>query len=268
MSNNFLDRYELIKLNKSNCYSDTYHGYDKALKIDVSIQIYNEDVLKEYPDLVDKYDKLANLSHPNILKIYNIAYNEYGQVCVIFEYLDYANLYQVLKVRNLREDDISYIFYQICDAISFAHKNSIFHGKIYFKDIFVDSNNTTKIGGYNFGASVESDISYLGEFLDNIFRMDDENNFSKDISEIRDKCIYNKYKNVNQIMADLEKTNKALDQAVPVKRSRLKNNYSDHSNKRTDKDSKKKHSIFLTYFLPIILALIVTILLVKLINLL
>lgn len=266
MSSKFFDRYEFIKLNKSNYYSNTYHAYDKSLKLDVSIQIYKKNIVENYSDIINKYDRLARLEHPNIFKIYKIAYTEENELCIVFEYLDYMNLYQVLKTRSINEEDVLYIFYQICSALGFCHNHGIYHGEFYFKDIFIDYDNMTKIGGFNLISSVQTDINYLGEFLDKIFRMYGENKFSRPIKKIRDKCIDNQYPSVDAIIMDLKKISNFLKRYPGENRGQEDYAYMNTDSTRIDKSYKKKPSVFVTYILPIILAFIVTIFLIKIIN--
>lgn len=87
---------------------------------------------------------LAKLSHPNIVGVY-----DFGQAGAlhyfIMEFVDGANLRQLIRSGRLAPREALAVVPQICDALQFAHDEGVVHRDIKPENILVDRRGRVKI---------------------------------------------------------------------------------------------------------------------------
>jgi len=97
---------------------------------------------------------LARVSHPNIVTIH-----DFGEVddyyYFVMEYVDGANLRQVLQAGQLSPHEALAIVPQICDALQFAHEEGIVHRDIKPENILVDSKGRVKIADFGLAKLIQ-----------------------------------------------------------------------------------------------------------------
>jgi len=90
---------------------------------------------------------LARLGHPNIVAIY-----DFGQAgdfyYFVMEYVDGANLRQVLRDGHLRPEQALRIVPQICDALQYAHEEGVVHRDIKPENILLNRKGRVRIADF------------------------------------------------------------------------------------------------------------------------
>lgn len=71
---------------------------------------------------LDIYDKLQELQHPYLPKIYDVRFEE-SETIVIEEYITGGSLANI----SAGEKQLKQWFFEVCDVLSFLHKNGILH---------------------------------------------------------------------------------------------------------------------------------------------
>ena len=89
-----------------------------------------------YVNVKNEIEILKKLSHPNIVKIYEI-YDIREYYFQINEYCKFSDLYNYFKF-HLSEKQICIILYQILSGILYLHENNIIHRDIKLENILVD----------------------------------------------------------------------------------------------------------------------------------
>jgi tRNA A-37 threonylcarbamoyl transferase component Bud32 len=90
---------------------------------------------------------LARLSHPNIVAVHDVG--KAGEFYYfIMEYVDGANLRQVLRAGELTPEQALRIVPQICDALQYAHEEGIVHRDIKPENILLDRKGRVKIADF------------------------------------------------------------------------------------------------------------------------
>ncbi|TCP49404.1 serine/threonine protein kinase [Tamaricihabitans halophyticus] len=98
----------------------------------------------------------ARLHHPNAITVFDVVTDDYGQPCLIMEYLPSTSLAQVLaEPRTLNPTDAASIGAQVAAALIDAHAVGIVHRDIKPGNVLLGDNGTVKIT--DFGISRATD---------------------------------------------------------------------------------------------------------------
>ena len=90
---------------------------------------------------------LARLSHPHIVAVHDFGETG-GLYYFIMEYVDGANLRQLLWGRQLKPEDSLKIIPQVCEALQYAHEEGIVHRDIKPENILLDKKGRVKIADF------------------------------------------------------------------------------------------------------------------------
>jgi eukaryotic-like serine/threonine-protein kinase len=103
------------------------------------------------PANVERFNReaqaLAKLNHPHIVAIYDVG-QTHGFFYFLMEYVDGANLRQVLQAGRLKPAEALQIIPQICDALQYAHGQGVIHRDIKPENILLDQTGQIKIADF------------------------------------------------------------------------------------------------------------------------
>jgi len=124
-----------------------YHARQKGLDRDVALKLVSVDVTAD-PAFAERFTRearaLASLTHPAITSVF-----DFGQVgrfyYLIMEYVDGANLRQILNAGGLSSREAMTMVSRMCDALQYAHDNGIVHRDIKPENLLVDRAGQLKI---------------------------------------------------------------------------------------------------------------------------
>ena len=124
-----------------------YHARQKGLDRDVALKLVSVDVTAD-PAFAERFTRearaLASLTHPAITGVF-----DFGQVgrfyYLIMEYVDGANLRQILNTGGLSSREAMTMVSRMCDALQYAHDNGIVHRDIKPENLLVDRAGQLKI---------------------------------------------------------------------------------------------------------------------------
>ena len=100
--------------------------------IKTSSQFSRENVLR----FVDEAQLTGQLQHPNIIPVYDLGLDDYGEVFYTMKYVKGTTLDQVLRRIREREEDaikkyplatLLTVFQKICDGVAYAHSMGVVH---------------------------------------------------------------------------------------------------------------------------------------------
>ncbi|MCM8525554.1 MAG: serine/threonine protein kinase [Lentisphaeraceae bacterium] len=138
-------------------------GHHSTLDIPVAIKVLKPDYAQRSPDAVERFLKearaVAKLRHPNIVSVYNAGHEE-GFYFMSMEFIKGRDLAEILESPfNLSLKDALKLTCQVCDALEYAHKNSIVHRDIKPANIFVDEEGNAKVGDLGLAKDLKDDQS-------------------------------------------------------------------------------------------------------------
>jgi serine/threonine protein kinase len=97
----------------------------------------------------------ARLNHPNIVTVHDFG-EAAGWFYLLMEFVDGADLRQVLRQGKLRPEEALRIVPAICDALQYAHRNGVVHRDIKPGNILMDREGKVKIADFGIAKLAES----------------------------------------------------------------------------------------------------------------
>ncbi len=91
---------------------------------------------------------LARLGHPNIVTLYDFGQTADGLFYFLMEYVEGANLRQVLRGGKLSAEEALAIVPQICEALQYAHERGIIHRDIKPENILLSHAGVVKLADF------------------------------------------------------------------------------------------------------------------------
>src|SRR5262245_43733307 len=97
---------------------------------------------------------LARLNHPHVVAVHDFGESD-GLFYLVMEYVDGANLRNVLAKGGLAAHEALAIIPQICDALQYAHEEGIVHRDIKPENILLDSKGRVKIADFGLAKLID-----------------------------------------------------------------------------------------------------------------
>ena len=149
---NYIGDYIIKETIGTGTFSKVKLGINKYTKEKVAIKLLEKSKITEKEDLKRinrEISIIKKLSHPNIIKINEIFENE-KYYYIIMDYCSKGELIDyIVKKTKLTEDESSFFFYQIINAIEYIHKKNIVHRDLKPENLLLTENNKIKIIDFN-----------------------------------------------------------------------------------------------------------------------
>ena len=141
-------RYEIHELLGVGGMAYVYKAYDNIEKRWVAIKILKEE-LAGNSDFLRRFRNeskaIAVLSHPNIVKVYDVSFGDRIQY-IVMEYIDGITLKQYIEQQGeIKWREALYFTVQILRALQHAHEKGIIHRDIKPQNIMLLEDGTIKV---------------------------------------------------------------------------------------------------------------------------
>ncbi len=153
-------RYELLEILGIGGMSVVYKAYDNiesrtvAVKILKDEYVSNEEFLRRFKN---ESKAIAVLSHPNIVKVYDVSFGEKLQY-IVMEHIEGITLKQLIEQQgSLRWKDALYYTMQILRGLQHAHDKGIVHRDIKPQNIMVLPDTTIKVTDFGIARFARSE---------------------------------------------------------------------------------------------------------------
>lgn len=130
-----LGKYEIIDWLGGGRFGDVFLAHDTILDKNFALKISRmrkEEILM----LKDEAKLLASLSHPNIVRFYNIDFVE-KKLVLVMEYIKGKTLRDVIIDEGIDINKAVSITAQTIDAVNYAHKNNVLHRDLKPENILI-----------------------------------------------------------------------------------------------------------------------------------
>ncbi len=153
------DRYEIIRSIGEGGMANVYLAYDVILERNVAIKVLRGDLAND-EKFIRRFRREAlaasNLSHPNIVKIYDVGEDQ-GNYYIVMEYIEGKTLKQLLKKRGkLTLSEAIDIMLQLTDGMSHAHDSYIIHRDLKPQNIMIQEDGAIKITDFGIAMALNS----------------------------------------------------------------------------------------------------------------
>jgi eukaryotic-like serine/threonine-protein kinase len=142
------NRYRLLHPQGTGGMAVVFKAIDEMLERTVAVKILKEDYAAE-EDFRDRFRQeaksAANLSHPNIVTVYDFGLDE-NQVFIVMEYINGTDLKSLIreKSRFSIEDTVG-LMAQACAGVGYAHRAGLVHCDIKPHNMLVSSDFRLKV---------------------------------------------------------------------------------------------------------------------------
>ena len=153
------DRYEIVKSIGEGGMANVYLANDTILDRKVAIKVLRGD-LSQDDKFIRRFQRealsVSNLSHPNIVEVYDVGEEE-GNHYIVMEYIEGKTLKQLLKKReSLTLTEVIDIMTQLTDGISHAHESYIIHRDIKPQNIMIEDDGRIKITDFGIAMALNA----------------------------------------------------------------------------------------------------------------
>jgi len=157
-------RYEIIEIIGVGGMAVVYKAYDNidgrivAVKILKDEFIANEDFRRRFKN---ESKAIALLSHPNIVKVYDVSYGDRLQY-IVMEYVDGITLKEYIEQQGtINTREAVYFVTQILRALQHAHDRGIVHRDVKPQNIMLISDGTIKVTDFGIARFSRSETSTI-----------------------------------------------------------------------------------------------------------
>ena len=153
------DRYEIIKSIGEGGMANVFLANDTILNRNVAVKVLRGDLSSD-DKFIRRFERealsVSNLSHPNIVEIYDVG-EEDGEHYIVMEYIEGKTLKQLLKKReSLTLTEVIDIMTQLTDGISHAHESYIIHRDIKPQNIMIEDDGRIKITDFGIAMALNA----------------------------------------------------------------------------------------------------------------
>jgi len=159
-----LPQYEIQTLLGRGGMGAVYRARQRKLDRLVAIKLLLPD-LDDDPEFAERFAReartLARLNHPGIVGIHDFGEAD-GIFYLIMEYVEGANLRELMASGRMTPRDALALIPQICDALQFAHDAGIVHRDIKPENILVDQDGRVRIADFGLAKLVDGEQPTIG----------------------------------------------------------------------------------------------------------
>lgn len=157
-------RYEIQEIIGVGGMSVVYKAYDNVGDRIVAVKILKDEFLTN-DEFVRRFKNeskaIALLSHPNIVKVYDVSFGEKLQY-IVMEYVDGITLKEYIQKQNaITWNDALLFTTQILKALQHAHDRGIVHRDVKPQNIILLSNGSIKVADFGIARFSRSDTKTL-----------------------------------------------------------------------------------------------------------
>lgn len=157
--NQHLTKYELKQVIGQGGMATVYLAEHKTLKKQVAIKVLDDSFVKS-PNIRSRFlaeaKNMANMSHPNIIPVIDLIESQHI-VAFVMEYSAGDTLKSYLESKGaLPNDKITYILFQMLDALCYVHEKGYIHRDIKPSNFIISKDGVVKLLDFGIAKNIDS----------------------------------------------------------------------------------------------------------------
>ena len=120
-------------------------------------------------DFADRFVRearaMARLHHPNIISVHEFGKTSEGHLFFVMEYVEGANLYDIIHQVGLDGSQVLSILEQVCTALAYAHSKGIVHRDIKPANVMIDTESRVKVADFGLARLTDGGAADLGHTM-------------------------------------------------------------------------------------------------------
>src|SRR5687768_10188936 len=153
-------RYELVRKLARGGMAEVFLARDLLLDRPVALKVLYPELSRD-PTFVERFRReaqaAANLSHPNIVSIYDWG-EEDGTYFIVMEYIEGRTLGQIIRGEGpLLADRAAEIGADVAGALAFAHRSGVVHRDVKPGNVLISPNGQVKVTDFGIARAANSD---------------------------------------------------------------------------------------------------------------
>ena len=130
-------------------------------RMTVAIKILRAGMLNEMARrrFVVEQQALADLHHPNIVRLLDAGETHNGRPYFVMEYIDGATLAEAFRNKPLASDDAGCLLLEIAEAVAFVHKKGFLHRDLKPQNVIFDSHGRLRVTDFGVAKIMQADLS-------------------------------------------------------------------------------------------------------------
>ena len=152
--------YEILSMLGRGGMGAVYKARQLALDRFVAIKLLPLEISVD-PAFADRFRRearaMAKLNHPNIIAVHDFGTTDEGHLFFAMEFVEGANLHDIIQKVGLDSDQALSIAAQVCTALAYAHGKGVVHRDIKPANVMIDTESHVKVA--DFGLARLTDAS-------------------------------------------------------------------------------------------------------------
>jgi len=157
--------YEVLRLLGRGGIGAVYQARQMALDRLVAIKLLPLEISVDAA-FADRFRRearaMAKLNHPNIIAVYDFGQTAEGHLFIAMEYVEGANLHDIIHQVGLDPAQALSIVEQVCAALGYAHGKGIVHRDIKPANVMVNSESHVKVADFGLARLLDAGTADLG----------------------------------------------------------------------------------------------------------
>jgi|GEM_PF-674829 Serine/threonine protein kinase len=143
-----IERYKPLAALGTGGAGNVFLAVDGLLKKRVAVKVLRNVVPTQVIAFQEEAKAISRLKHEHIVEIHDFALTPSGAPYMVLDFVDGTSLGDIIALNNpLEIAECLDLFKQICDALSYSHRNGIFHRDIKPSNILIDVRNDGTFSG-------------------------------------------------------------------------------------------------------------------------
>ncbi len=158
-------QYEIVSLVGRGGMGAVYRGRQIELDRAVAIKLLPLEVSVD-PVFADRFRRearaMAKLHHPNIIAIHDFGATQEGHLFFVMEYVDGADLHQMIHGPGIAPALALEIIVGVCDALAYAHGKGVVHRDIKPANVMVSRHGEVKVADFGLARLMDPGAEQIG----------------------------------------------------------------------------------------------------------